>query len=254
MDDPTISTDPVGARPQEKPPSIARDPGKGPWYGQLEPSPELAACLARQAEEYAAWLAAQPKPIPRPPKHLRRAVPANLRGYVDPMFRLVPQRPRVAVEIGSKWGWWAWRCLHALPDCTLYCVDPWKETTVDYREWRINMEPFLKLDRVMPVRMTSEKAALIFTLPIDLLFIDGCHEPEAVAQDILLWWPKVRTNGVLVGHDWGGYWGPKVREGVQRVWKREEFNVDRLYHSGKHLGKCFWRRKEAEKARGEEKT
>jgi predicted O-methyltransferase YrrM len=41
---------------------------------------------------------------------------------------------------------------------------------------------------------------------IDYLFIDGDHTHEGFAQDIKLWYPKVKTGGIVSGHDyiWGG--------------------------------------------------
>ena len=37
----------------------------------------------------------------------------------------------------------------------------------------------------------------------DLVFIDGDHTYEATKQDIAIWWPRVRSGGLLCGHDFG---------------------------------------------------
>ena len=48
---------------------------------------------------------------------------------------------------------------------------------------------------------------------LDLVFIDGNHEADAVVRDIDVWWPKLRPGGTLAGDDigWEG-----VRAAVER--------------------------------------
>lgn len=47
---------------------------------------------------------------------------------------------------------------------------------------------------------------------IDLLFLDGNHLYEYCIKEIPAWFPKVKSNGFLVGHDWSC-------DGVQRAVK-----------------------------------
>ncbi len=37
---------------------------------------------------------------------------------------------------------------------------------------------------------------------LDLAYIDAEHDYDNVKRDIACWYPKVRTGGVLCGHDW----------------------------------------------------
>ena len=37
---------------------------------------------------------------------------------------------------------------------------------------------------------------------VDLLFVDGSHGYEQVKRDLENYWPKVKTGGVLLGHDY----------------------------------------------------
>ena len=42
------------------------------------------------------------------------------------------------------------------------------------------------------------------------MFIDAQHHFDAVLEDLTLWFPKLRTGGVLAGHDWGLDYGPPL--------------------------------------------
>ena len=46
-----------------------------------------------------------------------------------------------------------------------------------------------------------EAAAAMPAESVDLVFLDGSHDREAVAADIEAWRPKLRRGGVLAGHD-----------------------------------------------------
>lgn len=48
---------------------------------------------------------------------------------------------------------------------------------------------------------------------LDFVFIDALHTYEAVKQDLKAWYPKVRSGGLVAGHDyrWGGV-GQAVNE------------------------------------------
>ena len=69
-------------------------------------------------------------------------------------------------------------------------------------------------DVVVPLVQTSEEAARTLLEPVELIFIDGAHEYEAVERDFELWFPKVVTGGVMAFHDASGW--PGVRRVVER--------------------------------------
>ena len=80
--------------------------------------------------------ATQTLPIPTSFRRQRKIL-SRLRIYRDPMFDLVRDLGidvRVAVEIGSEFGWWAFRFLSHIPEATLYCVDPWPKPPRKRRE------------------------------------------------------------------------------------------------------------------------
>jgi hypothetical protein len=69
---------------------------------------------------------------------------------------------------------------------------------------------------------TSEAASWFPEARYDLVFIDADHSYSAVVQDILAWYPRVRSGGILSGHDYlypekfGGDVARAVDECVER--------------------------------------
>ena len=57
--------------------------------------------------------------------------------------------------------------------------------------------------QIAQVRKLSEAAAEDVPAEIGLLFVDGCHYPEAVASDLHLYAGRVVPGGYLIMHDWG---------------------------------------------------
>lgn len=60
----------------------------------------------------------------------------------------------------------------------------------------------------------SVDVASRFQASIDFCFIDGWHEEESVSRDIDAWLPKMRTGGLIAGHDHTGAW-PGVERAVR---------------------------------------
>lgn len=57
---------------------------------------------------------------------------------------------------------------------------------------------------IFPLRMPGEFLAPYFNLEIDFLYIDGDHSYEGVKKDIKMWFPKVKSGGLIGGDDYGG--------------------------------------------------
>jgi len=64
-----------------------------------------------------------------------------------------------------------------------------------------NMRRHAVLDMIHPLVGYSFEFAADFKQPIDLLFIDGNHEIEAVVKDYEQWSPLVRPGGLIAFHD-----------------------------------------------------
>lgn len=56
---------------------------------------------------------------------------------------------------------------------------------------------------------------------LDVVFIDMCHMYECVKEDIEVWYPKVKTNGYIAGHDYSLSW-PGVQKAVNEKFNKVE--------------------------------
>jgi hypothetical protein len=77
------------------------------------------------------------------------------------------------------------------------------------------------------VRKTSVEAAKDYPDGFfDFVYIDGDHSKEAVQADVTAWRPKVKTGGMLSGHDWSIV-GPHIKDMVVGA-KFDAFNTSTL--------------------------
>lgn len=119
------------------------------------------------------------------------------------------------VEIGTYYGQFAYHILSNWPGQQLIGVDPYQNypedeyldgcNLVNLKEAKECALELLKPfgDRFLLLNVPSEKAAREFTRDsLDFVYVDGNHDYKHVAQDILLWWPKIHPGGVLGGHDY----------------------------------------------------
>jgi predicted O-methyltransferase YrrM len=64
-----------------------------------------------------------------------------------------------------------------------------------------NIEPMK--DYITTIKGNSQEVHTQFKdNSIDFLFLDGSHEFEDVKKDLKLWYPKVKTGGIISGHDY----------------------------------------------------
>lgn len=128
-----------------------------------------------------------------------------------------------------------------------YCVDHWDSTDETdpalkglYNTFLHNLKPVVPYFK--PLKLSSMDAVVKFKdNSLDFVFIDAGHEYDAVKQDILAWYPKVKPGGVLAGHDYYPHaptWGD-----VHKV-VNELFPNDHEYLGYEN---CFLKRKPLDK-------
>ena len=113
------------------------------------------------------------------------------------------------VEVGSLRGRSAFALLTACPGL-VYCIDPWPKDS-DYESFMRECGPFPNLVAIR--RKSPEAAALV--PDVDMVFLDGDHEYEAVVADITAWLPKTRK--LLCGHDYNVAEFPDVAKAVDET-------------------------------------
>jgi len=139
----------------------------------------------------------------------------------------------VGVEVGVAYGENAQRLLTTNPKL-LYLVDCWEEQDeVDYDDYMNKSTQaqeilykkvcytFFSHNNVKIIREYSVSASKSFDdESFDWVYIDANHGYEGVKEDIIAWYPKIKMNGYISGHDW--LEPPlkyKVKFGVQKAVK-----------------------------------
>jgi len=131
----------------------------------------------------------------------RNAIPVYLKqkGYTG-----------IGIEVGVATGVYSEILLEHSDLSRLFSVDPWTRSEAD-ENWL--SEPSLYLESVkrltkfglrsVVLRMMSVDAAELFSdNSLDFVYIDGWHWHVGIDSDISVWYPKVKSGGILAGHDY----------------------------------------------------
>jgi predicted O-methyltransferase YrrM len=96
-----------------------------------------------------------------------------------------------------------------------------------YDEATFNLKPLLDLNVINLIKGHSLEVVLKYEdNSLDFCFIDGSHEYEDIKADLLAYLPKIKTGGILAGHDYDPIW-PGVVKAVEEVIGKENIKVIR---------------------------
>ena len=137
----------------------------------------------------------------------------------------------IGVEIGVNEGQLSCYILNHTDVKHLYLVDPWitwkgwasQETLEKLYEFCANTMPNLYPGRVSTIRKNSDKSADDVPDNLDFVFIDGNHDYDYVKNDLEIWSPKVRSGGIVLGHDWSHKYHGVIRAVMEYFENNEEF-------------------------------
>lgn len=152
----------------------------------------------------------------------------------------------VAVEVGSWMGSSAIffaECIKlSEKNIKFYCVDIWDDSfshpaftaainkakslnTNLFGLFKLNIKNHNCQDIINPLQGDSKFAIKKFkNNSVDLVFIDADHSYEAVKNDIILWWSKLKIGGIMAGHDY--FWSPDgVKMAVDEFFENKKIKV-----------------------------
>jgi len=136
----------------------------------------------------------------------------NIKNRIN-LVSLLP-KDSVAAEIGVAEGHFSADLLEKGVR-KLYSVDNWNHIPSVTGDGNFNQEWHDKNYRVAKERLSKygersvilkglsvEMAKLVPDNSLDLLYLDGAHYYAGVAADLNAWYPKVKSGGVVAGHDY----------------------------------------------------
>ena len=152
----------------------------------------------------------------------------NRRTLVDSISKL--DGFNTGAEVGVRLGWYAKYILDNT-DMKLYAVDPW-ETNAELAQGADEAYEHCKKitapygERCEMVKAYSPSAAESFEdESLDFVYIDALHDYESVLADIKGWFPKVRTGGIIAGHDYRMSSWPGVVTAVEEFAEEEGLEI-----------------------------
>ena len=146
----------------------------------------------------------------------------------------------VGAEVGCWRGGTSSLILSSFPQCKLIMVDPWEKgaglnPTQSFRYQKANELEGSRIKAAKAVQFAGDRVTIIHDFSVegakqvpddslDFVFIDGNHLYDHVVQDLLAWFPKVKSGGIVSGDDYASH--PKR----WLVWKAvDEFLSEHSY-------------------------
>lgn len=129
--------------------------------------------------------------------------------------RLFP-RNGVVAEVGAHTGAFSSQIIAACRPRLFLAIDAWRFIPGEYERDPMNRrernfraaeqrcrQGVGTASQVAVVNALSEEAALMFAdESMDAVYLDADHTEPGIRGDIERWWPKIRSQGVLAGHDY----------------------------------------------------
>ena len=123
------------------------------------------------------------------------------------ILHLNKTKAEVVAEVGVREGYFSKFILDNTSVKKLYAIDPWENNAelsdceTVFRTCKSLLDPFG--DRAEMVKGYSPSASEMFeNNSLDFVYIDGLHDYESVKADIAGFYPKLKTGGIIAGHDY----------------------------------------------------
>lgn len=116
---------------------------------------------------------------------------------------------KVGAEIGILEGSYSRALCRYNPELLLYSIDGWDllENNTKRKKYQLwyyeRAKNKLAPHNVVIIKELSTEAVKRFENgSLDFVYIDASHSYPAVKEDITIWTPKVRSGGIVSGHDY----------------------------------------------------
>lgn len=117
---------------------------------------------------------------------------------------------KVGAEIGVAAGKYSRVFCWNIPDVHLYCIDPWQSDSNDPCDYGLeNISNHAHAKKILqPFNVTFIEKNSIEALDdfedgsLDFVYIDANHSFDYVIQDLINWNKKVKSGGIISGHDY----------------------------------------------------
>ena len=107
-------------------------------------------------------------------------------------------------------------CWKEFPENPEFNDENYPQSTLDQMYFTC-LQKFQNDHHVKILRSLSKEASSFFADKIfDFIYIDAAHDYESMYDDLNYWWPKLKSGGILSGHD---YFPDK------RIWRGKECGV-----------------------------
>jgi hypothetical protein len=163
---------------------------------------------------------------------------------------------KVGVEIGVNEGAFSEHLLKNSKLDKLYSIDSWTDDTQRtmsvFKKWAIRNGEIEKAeqkarevlsaygDRSQVIKGVSFEAVDDFKdNSVDFVFFDGCHRFSGFSLDLVKWWPKVRSGGVLSGHDYWRCYRYEVMDAANAFLVEHRLFLHLTREDKNHKGKDF---------------
>jgi hypothetical protein len=138
---------------------------------------------------------------------------------------------KVGAELGVKMGSFSRAIIDANPGVKLYCIDTWKAYSRTVNDARAEQH-FERAKRKLAgfdvtfLRKTGMEA--LNDIPdksLDFIYIDALHDFDNVMVDIIHWSKKVRSGGIVSGHDYFHFYEGGVVLAVDTYTRAHNINM-----------------------------
>lgn len=141
------------------------------------------------------------------------------------------RNPRVGIEVGVQYGQGSEMWLGQNVVEEMYGIDPYKSEigevsplgkSVDDITYGIAMGKLERFrNRYTHIKKTSMEALTDIPKTVDFIYLDAGKDKKSISDDLAYWYPKIKTGGIMFGHDYNHVSYPHITNIVDNFFGRK---------------------------------